>query len=213
MVFKKRSTTLKYLVLVFSLTFFLYSVVMLYFIPGIRDAEIPGGSDNARTLLAYFAAMLLSPITLWGPLLFGCGGYAVALRLWPRRPRGTVAGLIARVGDRAYSPTAWIKCSSPPSAHVYKAGFVSLPYEPNGCFLAAIPVCASTAFGRSEPLADGVAATGETHPRTVSEDTSPPSGEIDTSMLRHVRKAAALKSSRRNGKIDLNLHCQESVAS
>ena len=79
------------LVVAFSLTFFLHSIVMLYFTPGLRDAVIPGESDNARALLTYFAAILFSPITLWGPLLFGCGGYAVALRIWPEHRVGRLS--------------------------------------------------------------------------------------------------------------------------
>lgn len=71
------------LVVAFSPTFLLYTVVMLYCTPGLREAGIPDSSDNTRILLTYFGAMVSSPIALWGPLLIGCGAYAVELRLWP----------------------------------------------------------------------------------------------------------------------------------
>jgi hypothetical protein len=73
------------LVVAFSLTFFLYNVVMLYYIPDLRHTGMPGAGDDTRVFLTYFGAIVFSPITLWGPMLFGCGAYAVALRLWPNR--------------------------------------------------------------------------------------------------------------------------------
>ena len=70
------------LVVSFSLTFFIYSFAMFYFSRDASyvDESIAGGS--ARLAASYFVAVIFSPITLWCPLLFGCGSYALARRLW-----------------------------------------------------------------------------------------------------------------------------------
>jgi hypothetical protein len=73
------------LVVAFSLTFFIFSTAMFYFSPDLRGADVSDRSDNNRVLLTCFGTVLFSPITLWGPLLFGCGAYAIALRLWSNR--------------------------------------------------------------------------------------------------------------------------------
>jgi hypothetical protein len=70
------------LVVTFSLTFFIYSFAMFYFSPDMRGIDQPVPSDHTRVTLSYFGAVLFSPITLWGPLLLGCGAYAVARRWW-----------------------------------------------------------------------------------------------------------------------------------
>jgi hypothetical protein len=70
------------LVVTFSLTFFLYSFAAFYFSPGMRGVDQPAPGDHTRVAVSYLGAVLFSPITLWGPLLLGCGAYAVARRWW-----------------------------------------------------------------------------------------------------------------------------------
>jgi len=68
------------LVVTFSLTFFLYSVVAFYFSPdaqGLNDLTVDNGS---RAVMTYFGAMIFAPITLWCPILFACGAYALVGR-------------------------------------------------------------------------------------------------------------------------------------
>src|SRR5271156_1619192 len=70
------------LVVTFSLTFFIYSFVVIYFSADLRAIDQSVLGDHSRSALAYFGAVLFSPITLWGPLLLGCGAYAVVRRRW-----------------------------------------------------------------------------------------------------------------------------------
>jgi hypothetical protein len=74
------------LVVAFNLTFFLYSVAAFYFSPDFRGPDSGANGDNTRVLATYLGTMVFSPITLWGPLLFGCGAYAFARRIWANRP-------------------------------------------------------------------------------------------------------------------------------
>jgi len=61
------------LVVTLSLTFFIYTFAVFYFSPDMHGVEQPVPDDHARVAMSYFAAVLFSPITLWGPLLLGCG--------------------------------------------------------------------------------------------------------------------------------------------
>lgn len=71
------------LVLAYSFTFLIFSFAMFYFSPDMRDAAELAPGEHISIAASYFGAVLFSPITLWGPLLFGCGSYALARRLWP----------------------------------------------------------------------------------------------------------------------------------
>jgi NADH:ubiquinone oxidoreductase subunit 5 (subunit L)/multisubunit Na+/H+ antiporter MnhA subunit len=90
------------LVVTFSLTFFIYSFAMFYFSPDMRGIDQPVPGDHTRVTLSYFGAVLFSPITLWGPLLLGCGAYAVARRWWSnnRFERSRGASSVGQGGDR-----------------------------------------------------------------------------------------------------------------
>jgi hypothetical protein len=68
------------LVVTFSLTFFLYTFAVFYFSPDMRGVDPPVPGDHTRVAISYLGAVLFSPITLWGPVLLGCGAYAVARR-------------------------------------------------------------------------------------------------------------------------------------
>jgi hypothetical protein len=73
------------LTIVFSLTFFLYAVAIAYassFAPG---SELAGAPPGLRAGMIYFSAVLFSPISLWGPVLFGSLAYA-----WASRTRSNI---------------------------------------------------------------------------------------------------------------------------
>ena len=90
------------LVVTFSHMFFLYSFAVFYFSPDMRgvDQAVPG--DHARVAMSYYGALLFSPITLWGPVLLGCGAYAAARRWWSnnRLERTRVASSVSQGGSR-----------------------------------------------------------------------------------------------------------------
>ena len=89
-------------VVTFSLTFFIYSFAMFYFSPDMRGIDRPFPGDHTRVTLSYFGAVLFSPITLWGPLLLGCGSYAVARRWWSNKrfERSRGASSMSQGGSR-----------------------------------------------------------------------------------------------------------------
>jgi len=70
------------LVITFSLTFFFYSIAIFYFSPDMRDIDTSVPGVQTRMAATYVGALIFSPITLWGPVLLGCGAYAVVRRRW-----------------------------------------------------------------------------------------------------------------------------------
>lgn len=70
------------LVVAFSLTFLIYSFAMFYFSPDASGLDKSISGEGARLAASYIGTVIFSPITLWGPLLFGCGSYALARWLW-----------------------------------------------------------------------------------------------------------------------------------
>jgi hypothetical protein len=68
------------LTIVFSLTFFLYAVAIAYASSLAPGSELAGAPPGLRAGMIYFSAVLFSPISLWGPVLFGSLAYAWASR-------------------------------------------------------------------------------------------------------------------------------------
>jgi len=66
----------------FCLMFFLYGIVVAYVTSFQPGNDMAGASPDTRATMLYFLAMLFSPISLWGPVLFGSLAYAWASRVW-----------------------------------------------------------------------------------------------------------------------------------
>jgi hypothetical protein len=64
------------LTIVFSLTFFLCDVAIAYASSLIPGYELAGAPPGLRAGMIYLSAVLFSPISLWGPVLFGSLAYA-----------------------------------------------------------------------------------------------------------------------------------------
>jgi hypothetical protein len=69
------------LTIAFSLTFFLYSVAELLVSAYYPSSNPSGSSSDAQSMMVYFGAMVLSPISLWAPVIFGTSTYAVMRRV------------------------------------------------------------------------------------------------------------------------------------
>ena len=67
------------LVIAFSLTFFIHGVIAAYVQSLSPGSDYAGSSGNERGISLYLWALIFSPISLWGPLLFGTAAYALAV--------------------------------------------------------------------------------------------------------------------------------------
>ena len=70
------------LTITFCLMFFLYGVVIAYVTSFQQGNDMAGASPDTRDSMLYLWAMLFSPISLWGPVLFGSLAYAWASKAW-----------------------------------------------------------------------------------------------------------------------------------
>jgi hypothetical protein len=68
------------LVLTFSATFFLHSVVAMYFGTAPPAGNLAATDSEMRLGMTYLGALLFSPFTLWGPVVGSCLAYAAARR-------------------------------------------------------------------------------------------------------------------------------------
>jgi hypothetical protein len=69
--------------IVFSLTFFVYGIVVAGFSSMGTNGNLAGESVGMMTAMLYLWSILFSPISLWAPVLFGTGAYAAACKLRP----------------------------------------------------------------------------------------------------------------------------------
>jgi hypothetical protein len=70
------------LTITFCLMFFVYGVVIAYVTSFQPGNDMTGASPDTRATMLYLLAMLFSPISLWGPVLFGSLAYAWACKAW-----------------------------------------------------------------------------------------------------------------------------------
>jgi hypothetical protein len=90
------------LTIAFSLTFFFYGVVITYVTSFESGNDMAGASPDTRVTMLYLWSMLFSPISLWGPVLFGSLAYAWASRVWSnnRLERSRGASSLDEGGNR-----------------------------------------------------------------------------------------------------------------
>lgn len=68
------------LTIAFSLTFFFRGVAIAYVTSFESGNDMAGASPDLRGAMLYLWAMLFSPISLWGPVIFGSLAYAWTCR-------------------------------------------------------------------------------------------------------------------------------------
>jgi hypothetical protein len=90
------------LTIVFNLTFFLHGLAIAYVNSFESANDMAGAAPGIRASMLYIWAMLFSPISLWGPVLFGSLAYALASRSRSnnRFERSRVASSVSQGEDR-----------------------------------------------------------------------------------------------------------------
>jgi hypothetical protein len=90
------------LTITFCLMFFLYGIIVAYVTSLEPGNDMVGAPSDTRATMLYLWAMLFSPISLWGPVLFGSLAYAWASRAWSnnRLDRSRAASSVSEGGDR-----------------------------------------------------------------------------------------------------------------
>ena len=87
------------LTIVFSLTFFLHGLAIAYVSSFRSGNDMADASPDFRVGMLYVWAMLFSPISLWGPVLFGSLAYG-----WASRSRSNNRFERSQVGVSSVNP-------------------------------------------------------------------------------------------------------------